>query len=246
MNMTQKNFMKSSISQPANLEAERALDIFKLGLIILECAVGGFENFEQSSVIHETLKAMFSEEGQKVVERDNVCCLIHSEAYLLEWALREEKVKREQLDPGKVLPYLKILKDRFSMQFLNFLCGSLRLSHGRRSTIDDMLGHLFLRSESKECHTVNVSLQDLLLISKLESDPMIESVILFPRRSRRKDLTSSLDTSCRSSVIARETLYSAYSKITRKRYSDWASTSACPTWAWGRDCTRRLGNSRRR
>lgn len=35
MNMTQKNFMKSSISQPANLEAERALDIFKLGLIIL-------------------------------------------------------------------------------------------------------------------------------------------------------------------------------------------------------------------
>jgi hypothetical protein len=78
MNMTQKNFMKSSISQPANLEAERALDIFKLGLIILECAVGGFENFEQSSTIHETLKSIFTEEGQKAVERDSVCCLIHS------------------------------------------------------------------------------------------------------------------------------------------------------------------------
>ena len=42
MNMTQKNFMKGSITQPANLKAERALDIFKLGLIILECAIGGF------------------------------------------------------------------------------------------------------------------------------------------------------------------------------------------------------------
>lgn len=45
MNMTQKNFMKSSISQPVNLEAERSLDIFKLGLIMLECAIGGYENF---------------------------------------------------------------------------------------------------------------------------------------------------------------------------------------------------------
>lgn len=91
-------------------------------------------------------------------------------------------MKREQVDPSKVLLYHKILKDRFSMQFLNFLCCSLRLSHSRRATIDEMLSHLFLRSESKECHTVNVSLQDLLLISKMESDPMIESVIRVPLR----------------------------------------------------------------
>ncbi len=70
--------MKSSISQPVNLEAERSLDIFKLGLIVLECAVGGFENYLQSDSIHEILKIVFSEEGQKIIERDNVCCLIHS------------------------------------------------------------------------------------------------------------------------------------------------------------------------
>ena len=58
--MTQKNFMKSSISQPANLEAERSLDIFKLGLIILECAVGGFDSFEQSDYLHDILKIVFS------------------------------------------------------------------------------------------------------------------------------------------------------------------------------------------
>ena len=67
MNMTQKNFMKSSISQPANLEVERSLDIFKFGLIMLECAIGGFENYEQSDYIHEILKVVFSEEGQKIV-----------------------------------------------------------------------------------------------------------------------------------------------------------------------------------
>jgi hypothetical protein len=90
--------------------------------------------------------------------------------------LREEKVKRDQLDPSKVLLYFKILKDRFSMQFLSFLCCSLKLSHSKRASIDEMMGHVFLRSESKECHTVNVSLQDLLQISKVESDPIVESV----------------------------------------------------------------------
>ena len=88
MNMTQKNFMKSSISQPANLEAERSLDIFKLGLIMLECAIGGFETYEQSDCLHEVLKIVLSEEGQRIVERDNVCCLLHSELYLIEWANR--------------------------------------------------------------------------------------------------------------------------------------------------------------
>ena len=61
MNMTQKNFMKSSISQPVNLEAERALDIFKLGLIVLESAIGGFDSYEQSDSLHEILKIVFSE-----------------------------------------------------------------------------------------------------------------------------------------------------------------------------------------
>lgn len=81
-----------------------------------------------------------------MIERDNVCCLMHSESYLLEWALREEKVKRDQLDPSKVLLYFKILKDRFSMQFLSFLCCSLKLSHAKRANIEELAGHIFLRS----------------------------------------------------------------------------------------------------
>lgn len=50
------------------------------------------------------------------------------------------------MDPSKVLLYHKIVKDRFSMQFLNFLCCSLKLSHSKRANIDDMIAHVFLRS----------------------------------------------------------------------------------------------------
>lgn len=188
---------------------------------------------------------IFTEDGQKIIERDNVCCLIHSEPYLLEWALREEKVKKEQLDPSKVLLYHKFLKDRFSMQFLNFLCCSLKLNHSRRASIDDMISHVFLRSDSKECHTVNVSLQDLLLISKVESDPMIESVHLLPSRSRKKDSTSSSGTSCRCSAIVIANSSSVSSKIQKKRSWGWASTSVFLIWGWDRNCTRPWASWRR-
>ena len=93
--------------------------------------------------------------------------MVHSEQYLLEWSLKEEKLKKDQVDPNRVLLYAKILKDRFSMSFLNFLCNSLQLIHSKRANIDFLLKHSFLTSESKEAHTVNVSLQDLIMIGKV-------------------------------------------------------------------------------
>lgn len=44
-NATHKNFMKTTLDRPMNTELERSLDVFKLGLMMLECAIGGFENF---------------------------------------------------------------------------------------------------------------------------------------------------------------------------------------------------------
>jgi hypothetical protein len=34
---------------------------------MLECAIGGFESYEQSEYLHEILKVVFSEDGQKIV-----------------------------------------------------------------------------------------------------------------------------------------------------------------------------------
>ena len=83
-NATQKNFMRSTIDK-STAEQERTIDVFKVGLMMLECAIGGFENFEQSPLLWEALRAVFTEEGQQTVKRDKACCLIHNEGYLLEW-----------------------------------------------------------------------------------------------------------------------------------------------------------------
>ena len=37
--------MKNSLDKPINLDMERSVDIFKIGLIMLNCAIGSFENF---------------------------------------------------------------------------------------------------------------------------------------------------------------------------------------------------------
>jgi len=39
-NATQYKFMKNSIERPLNLELEISYDIFKIGLILLECSIG--------------------------------------------------------------------------------------------------------------------------------------------------------------------------------------------------------------
>jgi hypothetical protein len=61
--------------------------------------------------------------------------MIHSEMYLIEWANREEKLKWEQIDTSKLIYYIKILKDRFSMPFINFLCSCLKLQHSKRASL---------------------------------------------------------------------------------------------------------------
>jgi hypothetical protein len=35
--------------------------------MMLECAIGGLENFEQTTTIQETLRFYFTEEGQKIL-----------------------------------------------------------------------------------------------------------------------------------------------------------------------------------
>ena len=41
MNSTQKNFMKQNINHETQ-EKDRSFDVFKLGLMMLECAIGRF------------------------------------------------------------------------------------------------------------------------------------------------------------------------------------------------------------
>lgn len=58
--------MKPPQSQQTQ-DIDRSLDVFKLGVMMLECAIGGLSNFEQSSLIQEALRNVFTEEGQKIL-----------------------------------------------------------------------------------------------------------------------------------------------------------------------------------
>ena len=59
---------------------------------------------------------------------------------------------------------MKFIKDRFSNNFLSFLCSCLKLQHTKRSTLNELLSSAFLCSEVKDSHTVNLTLKDLMLI----------------------------------------------------------------------------------
>ena len=127
---------------------------------------------------------------------DNVCCLVHCENYLLEWAVREERITREQIDTSRLIPYIKFIKDRFSIHLMSFLCDCLKLSHTRRPSLKDLSSHSFLHVEGKDNITVDVGLSDLMGISG-EPDPVIESVFLYLSRSNKRKWRSLLGMCCK-------------------------------------------------
>ena len=180
MNSTQRNFMRQN-SSIINTQVDRSMDVFKFGLMMLECAIGGLQNFEQTVIIHQALKFYFTEQGQKALERENVCCILHSENFLLQNHIGEDdRNKRERIDPTRVTPYLKFLKDRFSTLFINFLCCCLKLIHTRRFTLKEILNHSFLINEGyKDTKTVQICLKDLLLINSGWNQQMLQSVKQF-------------------------------------------------------------------
>ncbi len=100
-----------------------------------------------------------TEQGQKEIERENICCVIHSEEFLLEYSnsLESDRTKRDKIDTSKIIQYIKLLKERFSLQFINFLCICLKLSHSKRAVISDLINHSFLtNSNNKDNRTVSI------------------------------------------------------------------------------------------
>lgn len=120
-------------------------------------------------MIYDAIKYLFSENGQKEVERQNICCLLHSENILIEIAsqLQEsDRTRREKTDSGKTIQYMRFLKDRYSNQFINFLCICLKISHSRRGSLNELLGHNFVVSyKDPDNQTVKIELKDMLKIS---------------------------------------------------------------------------------
>ena len=98
-----------------------------------------------------------------------MCCLIHSENILIEVAgqLQEsDRTRRDKADSSKTIQYIRFLKDRYSNQFINFLCMCLKISNHKRATMADLLAHNFVVSyKDPDNQTVKVDLKDLMKIN---------------------------------------------------------------------------------
>ena len=68
---------------------------------------------------------------------------MHGEGFLLEWV--EQGEDRSRRDKADFVPYLKFLKERFSLPFVSLLCDCLKLVHSRRASFSELIGHSFLR-----------------------------------------------------------------------------------------------------
>lgn len=77
-----------------------------------------------------------------------------------------DRTRRDKTEPGKTLQYISFLKDRYSNQFINFLCICLKISHSKRACLNDLLSHNFVTSyKDPDNHTVKVELKDMLSIT---------------------------------------------------------------------------------
>lgn len=123
----------------------------------------------------ETLRFVFTEQGQRQIEKDNACCIIHSEQYLLQIAPQNSDTDRTFRN-DRFISYLRLIKDRFSIHFLNFLCQSLKLSHTRRATLSDLIENPFITAaHDNDNRTVKIELSDLLAIGRGWSQEVFES-----------------------------------------------------------------------
>ena len=112
------------------------------------------------------------------MEKDGVCCVIHSEQYLLQIVSVNSDTDRtiKKGEGDRFISYLKLLKDRFSIHFINFLCQSLKLSHARRATLSDLIESPFIVTpHDNDNRTVKIGLADLLAIGRGWSQEVFES-----------------------------------------------------------------------
>ena len=111
------------------------------------------------------------------MERDGACCIIHSEQYLLQIAPANSDTERNfaKKEGDRFISYLRLLKDRFSIHFINFLCQSLKLSHSKRSALSELIESPFIVApHDHDNKTVKIELADLLAIGRGWSQEVFE------------------------------------------------------------------------
>lgn len=99
-------------------------------------------------------------------QSESLCCLIHSEDYLLNF-LKEPSEKKKTL---RIIDILK--KYSISNDLINFLCNCLQLNSNKRSTIQNLMNTSFIQNELEE---TKVSIKELIRLNR-GLEPQILSI----------------------------------------------------------------------
>lgn len=152
-------------------------DIFDLGFMLLQCALGDLTLYDSSNLLSlKNVKTALDHPALKRAIKKDVCCFLHNEELMREilrllpemsppkilqnnsHVKEDSKESYSSSAPSHVsLLELLTLGNRFSKSFLDFLCCCLKLDSTKRPNIHHLLSHEFLNSTSSQGPLVNLS-----------------------------------------------------------------------------------------
>ncbi|CAD8194675.1 unnamed protein product [Paramecium octaurelia] len=140
---------------------ERANDIWKLGWLVLNCAIGTLEFHPKAQQIYEGSRIIIEEIAKYTDHLKDTCCLLHSEAKVISLVEQNQKTASE---PTKITILELLPSDKFSPEFIQFLCSTLKIDPRQRVYTEQLLQHPWLVS-GRDPKGPNVQLKELLNIS---------------------------------------------------------------------------------
>ena len=187
---------RHTTTPPAHKES-LAQDIFDFGFTLLQCAVGDFSMYDLTGQITlENLKIMLNSKALKKYAQ-NSCCLLHSEefvrriigsintpndsatlkkkimtnSFMVRSPRNGDKKARESIQMSSHIPLIEVLTagNRFSEDFVDFLCNCLKLDEHQRMGATDLLNHNFL-GENHICKGPVVSVKEFMRLRSKEND----------------------------------------------------------------------------
>lgn len=161
----------TAAGQEEQKRLEFAHDIFQVGYLMLICAIGGLDILDVHDVTYERIK-QFVAETEIANPQKKLCCLLHSPEFFNYFGGDFQKDTFGRKKQGTTLlttkaisiDMLLISNQKFSNEFRDFLCQTLRFDPAARPNPRTLLEHPFF-TKKKELKNADISLEDLLGIS---------------------------------------------------------------------------------
>ncbi|EGR30587.1 protein kinase domain protein [Ichthyophthirius multifiliis] len=148
---------------PLKQQIQQADDIFQLGLLILICGVGSLNTLENLNLIIEGIYILLEDQNKENPTYKDVCCLIHSENIIYQIINQKQNINIQTQNNLTINNLIN--KDRFSANYISFLCNTLQFNYSKRSSLQKLLKHPLINQNTEINISNNINIQELLKIS---------------------------------------------------------------------------------